>query len=93
MDCRLVTSLMASGWSGDYDVILVTSQYSKIVSFGNPRLGSGSTVRVDQSLSTHEWRYLWLHQIQDGGRPPSWKSSNAVFAQRMIRYTSCLVVG
>ena len=23
-----------------------------------------------------EWRYFWLHQIQDGGWPPSWKISN-----------------
>jgi len=22
-----------------------------------------------------EWRYLWLDQIHDGGRPPSWKVS------------------
>jgi len=42
-----------------------------------------------------EWRYFRLHQIQDGGQPPSWKISNGHISRtgRLIDFVSDPRVG
>ena len=40
-----------------------------------------------------EWRYFRLEQIQDGGQPPSWNIRMPISPERVIRFTSCLVLG
>ena len=44
-----------------------------------------------------EWRYFRFHQIQDGGSaailPPSRKIQMAISPRRIVRFTSCLVLG